>query len=1052
MKTHVGDHLVFTKKKLLAILMSLVALSVALFVYLSDQTRNETAPHAEPVAVQGVLDLTEWDFEKDGLVNLKGEWEFYWREWLQSDDFVKGTQSPEAKLVEVPNVWTNYKEQGKDLPGHGYATYRLRVLLQDDANKLGLKIPDISTSCKIIVDGATIATCGQVADNKPQSVARYAPQVVYFQPAHPELEIIVQVSNYLYDRGGMWYALDLGTENQVTQLRENLLSVSLMLLGVFFFMGLYHLVIFMLRPKEIITLYFAIGCFIGVLRLLVVDEIYILNLFPDTSVELITGIIYFTYYGGVSVLTLYLRELYPQEISKVSTRIVLGVSGVFILTTIIFPLSIYTYLIRYYHFFFMALGMYLIYAVSLALWRKRDGSGLQFIGISTFVLTIFHDIFFNLFYISEIINHANTIHFLKRQIVLLGLFVLVFVQAIILARRFSKAYQTVENLSERLLSMDRLKDEFLVNTSHELKTPLHGIMNLSQSMIDGSSGKLSEAQQRNLSVIVSVARRLTNLIQDILDFSKLKNNEIRLRKRSVSLQAIIKANYEIFLHYIGDKPIRLELKLPQHLPHVYADENRVSQILYNLVGNAIKFTEKGKITISAERLGDRIEVQVADTGIGIPEEKQKLIFQSFEQGDAAVSREYGGTGLGLSISKKLVELNGGSIRVQSKPGVGSTFIFTLMVSTEKQFEANTENPHQDRSSPEKSKAVSVVAPSKRHHQYSILAVDDDSVNLQVIRQVLAQEPYRIWIAHDGEEALHILAEQSIDLAIIDVMMPKWTGFEVAQKIRERFTLSELPILLATVKNEPEDMISGFASGANDFLVKPFYSHELKIRVKNLLDLKDSVEKAIQSELAFLRAQIKPHFLHNALNTIIALCPRDPDKASYLLTELSYYLRGSFDFHHKQKFVPLQSELELVTAYVSIEKARFQERLNVEYEVDELVHAQIPPLIIQPLVENAIRHGAMKRIEGGNVNVQVTQDAHTIFIQVADDGVGIAEETLEGLLSEQESSTTRGVGLYNIHQRLKRIYGTGLRIESMVDKGTKVSIQIPKEQGAVSYGR
>src|SRR5690606_32682116 len=117
-------------------------------------------------------------------------------------------------------------------------------------------------------------------------------------------------------------------------------SVSLMLLGVFFFMGLYHLVIFMLRPKEIITLYFAIGCFIGVLRLLVVDEIYILNLFPDTSVELITGIIYFTYYGGVSVLTLYLRELYPQEISKVSTRIVLGVSGVFILTTIIFPLSI----------------------------------------------------------------------------------------------------------------------------------------------------------------------------------------------------------------------------------------------------------------------------------------------------------------------------------------------------------------------------------------------------------------------------------------------------------------------------------------------------------------------------------------------------------------------------------------------------------------------------------------------------------------------------------------------------------------------------------------
>jgi two-component system, sensor histidine kinase ChiS len=1035
------------KKKRLAVIAVLAALLVALFAFPSEETEKAAAAHTDPVAVKGVLDLTEWDFEKYGSVNLKGEWEFYWSKLLNSNDFMKGAQFPAGKWVEVPNVWTNYEEQGKGLPGQGYATYRLRVITQGDTKKLGFKIPDISTSCKIMVDGNTIAACGQVADNKQQSIARYAPQVVYFQPIDLEFEIIVQVSNYLYDRGGMWYALDLGTESQVTQLRENNLSMSLMLLGVFFFMGLYHLAIFMLRPKEKITLFFAIGCFIGVLRLFVVDEIYVLNLFPHTSVELITGIIYFTYYGGVAVLTLYLRELFPQEISKVGTMIAIGVSGLFILTTFVFPLRIYTYLIRYYHFFFMALGLYLIYAVSLALWRKRDGSGLQFFGISIFVLTIFHDIFFNLFYISEIINHANTIHFLEKQIVLLGLFVLVFVQAVILARRFTKAFQTVENLSERLLSLDRLKDEFLVNTSHELKTPLHGIINLSQSMIEGSSGELNEAQQRNLSVVVAVARRLSNLIQDILDFSKLKNNEIKLNKRNVSLQAMMKANYEIFRNYIGDKPIRLELQLAEHLPYVYADEDRVSQILYNLVGNAIKFTEKGKIIISAERQGDRIEVRVTDTGIGIPEDRQDLIFQSFEQGSAAVSREYGGTGLGLSISKKLVELNGGSIRVESKLGSGSTFIFTLMVSAEKEQEMKTENPFSDQTSPEEPKAV--LDHSNKHHRYTILAVDDDPVNLQVISQVLAQEPYRVLIAHDGEEALRMLAEQTIDLAIIDVMMPKWTGFEVTQKIRERYTLSKLPILLATVKNEPEDMISGFSSGANDFLVKPFYSHELKIRVKNLLDLKDSVEKAIQSELAFLRAQIKPHFLYNALNTIIGLCHRDPKKASYLLTELSFYLRGSFDFHHKQKFVSLQSELELVSAYVSIEKARFEERLKVEYEVDESVHAQIPPLSIQPLVENAIRHGAMKRIDGGSVKVQVTQDAQTIFIQVVDDGVGISEETLEALLSEQESSK-RGIGLYNIHQRLKRIYGIGLQVESIVDKGTKVRMQIPKHQGAMNH--
>ncbi len=1038
-----GDILIVSKKQIIGLVLLGLVLIAVLFALLSEPTGQAEAHPAEPVAVHGVLDLTDWNFEQQGIVNLKGEWEFYWSALLTADEVAKNTPPLNKMWVEVPNVWTNYEEQGEPLPGHGYATYRLRVITQGDTNKLALKIPDISTSCNIMIEGQTIATCGQVADTQQQSIARYAPQVVHFQPENNEFDIIVQVSNYLYDRGGMWYALDLGTEHQVTQLRENNLSMNLMLLGVFFFMGLYHLAIYILRPKERIALYFALGCFIGALRLLVVDEIFILNLFPNTSIALITGIIYFTYYGGVAVLTLYLKELYPQEISKVAMMIVMAVSSVFFLTTIVFSLSVYTYLIRYYHLFFIALGLYLIYAVSLALWRKRDGSGLQFFGITVFVLTIFHDIYFNLFYISELMNHANTIQYLEKQIVLLGLFVLVFVQAVILARRFTKAFQTVEHMSEQLLSLDRLKDEFLVNTSHELKTPLHGIINLSQSMMEGSSGSINAVQKRNLSVVVSVARRLTKLIEDILDFSKLKNNEIKLERRSVSLQALIKANLEIFRHYIGDKPIRLELEVSEDLPHVYADENRVSQILYNLVGNAIKFTDEGSIKISAERQGDRVEVRVSDSGIGIAEAKRELIFQSFEQVGAAVSREYGGTGLGLSISKQLVELNGGRISVQSEQGVGSTFTFTLPISTKQAHEINAEDVHRNRT------GEVVVPPTSHHsyisdgtHKYTILAVDDDPVNLQVIRQVLAQEPYQVWIAHDGEQALEILAEQTVDLAIVDVMMPKLSGYEVVKVIRERYTLSELPVLMATVKNEPEDMISAFSAGANDFLVKPFYSHELKARVKTLLELKSSVEMAIQSDLSFLRAQIKPHFLYNALNTIIGICPRDPKKASSLLTELSYYLRGSFDFHQKQKLVSLENELELVSAYVAIEQARFEERLKVEYDVDASVSLPIPPLSIQPLVENAIRHGAMQRLDGGRVHIRVTQDTQWIVIQVEDDGVGIAEDKRKMLLAERNAD--RGIGLYNIHQRLKRMYGIGLQIESRKDVGTKVTIHIPKD--------
>ncbi len=1001
--------------------------------------KPETERAQPPAVAGGVLDSSSWDFEQDGIISLKGEWEFFWGKLLTAKDF--DDNALHGQLVQIPNVWTNYQAQdGRDYPGEGYATYRLKVRTNGNDSRLALKIPDISTAAIVLIDDRIIATSGQVAEIKNEAEAEFAPQVVYFEPHAPEFELIVQVSNYLYDRGGMWYAMELGTDKQIARLRENGMAANLILLGIFLFMGLYHLAIYMMRRKEKIALYFSIGCLIGAMRLLAVDDMFIRSLFSDVRIEVIIGIIYFTYYGGVTALTLYLRELYPQEIHRYATRAVVAFSGAFMLTVVLLPVNLFTHMIRYYHLFMIVLGLYLIYAVLLAVWRKRDGSGLQFMGISIFVSTIFHDILFNLFYISEWINSANTAQILQKQIVLLGLFVLVFVQSIILAKRFSTAFQTVESMSERLLSLDRLKDEFLVNTSHELKTPLHGMINLTQSMIEGSNGPINEVQRQKLSVVVSVARRLTNLIQDIMDFSKLKNNEIKLHKRSVSIQAVLRANMDIFHNYIGDKPIELKAQLSEELPAVHADENRVSQILYNLIGNAIKFTERGEIVISAEHQGDWVKVHVMDTGIGIPEKKQEMIFQSFEQVGSTVSREYGGAGLGLSISRQLVELNGGELSVHSKPGEGSTFSFTLPVSKEQPVVHTEVQPfHYIPASPVLSPEPS--HPFKEELPYTILAVDDDPANLQVILSVFAQEPYRIILAKDGMEALEMLNHTvKVDLVLLDVMMPKLSGYEVTRKIRERYTISELPVLLVTVKNEPEDMVNGFSAGANDFLVKPFYTHELKARVRTLLELKLSVEEAIHAELDFLRAQIKPHFLYNALNTIVAICPRDPKKASYLLTELSHYLRGSFDFEKHEKFVSLEQELELVASYVAIEKARFGDRLQVIIDRNESVNISIPPLSIQPLVENSIRHGAMKRIDGGWVKVTVCPDADDVVISVEDNGVGLSVEHLNHLFANEEPK--RGVGLNNIHQRLLRIYGVGLSVESVEGQGTKVTIRIP----------
>jgi signal transduction histidine kinase len=225
--------------------------------------------------------------------------------------------------------------------------------------------------------------------------------------------------------------------------------------------------------------------------------------------------------------------------------------------------------------------------------------------------------------------------------------------------------QELELKNTALQRLDQLKDEFLANTSHELRTPLNGIIGIAESLIDGVAGSLNDRQIFNLSMVVSSGKRLSSLINDILDFAKLKNRDIELQRKPVDFRQITEVVLTLCQPLLANKPLELKNEIRDEFSAVDGDENRLQQIMYNLVGNAIKFTESGLVTVSAERVDDMVEVTVADTGIGISPDKLTDIFKSFEQADASISREYGGTGLGLSITKQLVELHGGTIRVKS---------------------------------------------------------------------------------------------------------------------------------------------------------------------------------------------------------------------------------------------------------------------------------------------------------------------------------------------------------------------------------------------------
>ncbi len=410
---------------------------------------------------------------------------------------------------------------------------------------------------------------------------------------------------------------------------------------------------------------------------------------------------------------------------------------------------------------------------------------------------------------------------------------------------------------ENLNKVDRLKDEFLANTSHELKTPLVGIIGMAESLIDGAAGPVSIEMKYNLSMIISSGKRLSSLINDILDFSKMKNNTIELHQRPVDLHQLVDLVYIMANMLLHGKRIQLFNEVPVTLPLVNADENRLQQIFINLVGNAVKFTDRGYVRITARSLGreqspSMVEVTVEDTGIGIPSKKMKEIFRSFEQVDASISREYGGTGLGLSITKKLIELHGGDIRVESVQGKGSRFIFTLPVAQNQS--TITEETNAAEAGAEAMMSMDVPMPVLPPSSGTmILVVDDEPINLQVLTNQLSLERYSVMIATNGEDAIRIVEEHVPDLLILDIMMPRMSGLEVCRKLRETYSLHRLPILMLTAKNQVNDIIAGFEAGANDYLAKPFDKREMIARVNTLISLKEAIDKnnsliALQKEL------------------------------------------------------------------------------------------------------------------------------------------------------------------------------------------------------------
>jgi PAS domain S-box-containing protein len=458
----------FMALNLLAHLLVFIVLPLSFFTA-CHQGPTEKNP---PEAIRGVLDLREWDLEEDGPLNLDGEYAFYWQQHVAPLKFAEVSPPKESGFIKVPGYWSRDELGGKRLPGEGFATYRLKILLKDKMKPLALKFLSIGTAFNAYLDGKKVSAVGVPGQDRQTTVPRYFPHVVDFMPEENRVDLVLHVSNFHHRRGGVWEVIKLGTEKHIREIRERRLTFDLFLFGSILIMGLYHLGLFTLRRKDRSPLYFSIFCFVVAIRLLVTGERYLVHLFPDTNWEIMIRLEFLTVYLAVPVFTLFMRSLF-DEFSKHLLHLFLVLGSALSCIVLVTPPRIFTYTLPVGQISLLLAFLYGTYVLVVATIKKRQGAIPFLIGFLILSLTAVNDIL----HVEKIIE--------TRLLAPFGLFAFILSQAFLLSFRFSRALSTVETQRKELREtleaykgeiLDRLRVEDALRDSEEkYRTILHSI-------------------------------------------------------------------------------------------------------------------------------------------------------------------------------------------------------------------------------------------------------------------------------------------------------------------------------------------------------------------------------------------------------------------------------------------------------------------------------------------------------------------------------------------------------------------------------------------------
>lgn len=837
-----------------------------LLLCLSVVHANEAPPTIERINASATptLDLRDRNWGSGEEFKLDGLWHAYWGHFLSAEEI----QQTELKpiLFPVPGVWsdqpnkknryTTYQfvpdeqspidlleQQDAVLPALGFMTYHAKVLIPEDIGPTYLYVPDMPSAYKLFVNGEQVSSNGQTGFFQNTEAPGFLPKVVKLDH-QGELEIVIHLSNFHYREGGIWFSLRLTDESGYFNMAQRPIISAVFFAGILIAIGLYNFSFFAFRSREVAALYFGLLCTSVGLRRLLIDE-RVLYLFDWFNWATLQRIEHLCFYLSLPLFIGYFTALYKKHIPSNTPKLIWILISPFVLICLLFSNRIYTELnVAFQVLVLIAISFVLVMYVKVI---REKGNNVKMFGISLCVLmlTLIHDVM-----------KANGLVGTNVNIAHFGVLAFVIAQSIALQRTYLKSLDLVEAMSRQLkirnkelVEMDAFKDEFLATTSHELRTPLQGISGLAKVLQEEANDNFSPDQKNKISLIAKTTQRLSVLVNDILDFSAIKHGKLKLNHSKIDLKALAELALSTVSPLLRQKGIKLTASISQDARFIMADEFRFQQILINLMGNAVKYTEKGFIELASYTTSEHVVIEISDSGVGIPEEKRQSLFRPFEQIHVEGHITASGTGLGLSISRQLVELHGGMLDINSRVGDGTTVTMSFPLSISARPEHGSEAPTSDVAqvtqqspteiAPALADTQTLANPVETEAQNGplIYIVDDEAVNRELLSSLLLKQGYRVEQFPEGLSLLNRLNQQLPDLILLDFMMPKMSGLEVCHCIRKLFDSYELPVMMITARHLIQDIVSALGAGANDYLIKPYHDQELIARVKSQLSVR-----------------------------------------------------------------------------------------------------------------------------------------------------------------------------------------------------------------------